>query len=709
MKSPDRRKFLQVMGTGTLIASLPASIAKAMAIPANNRTGTIKDIEHIIILTQENRSFDHYFGTLRGIRGFADPRAVTLPSGKSVWHQPNGTDELLPFRPPVDNLGMTFLSDPPHGWNDTHAAWNQGNHDQWVPNKGAVAMTYHTRKDIPYHFALADAFTICDAYHCSLMGPTDPNRYHMWTGWVGNDGQGGGPVITNAEAGYDWLTYPERLQKAGITWKIYQDIGDGLNADNGNWWGWTGDPYIGNYGDNSLLFFHQYQNAAPGDPLADYAKTGTEIKALRRNPRKLFDIFRDDVRNNKLPQVSWIAAPEAYTEHPNFPANYGAWFISQFIEILASNPDVWSKTALFINYDEEGGFFDHTIPPTPAQNAQQGDSTVDTINEIYPGDPSHPSAPYGLGMRVPMIVVSPWTKGGWVNSQVFDHTSLIRFLEARFGDEYPDLIETNITPWRRAVAGDLTSIFNFTNPNTVPAYLPSTAAFLPPDKKRHPDYPTVPPTTQELPGQEQGIRPARALPYALTAHGKANTTDGTFAIDFANIGTATAVFHVRSGDSTVAPRSYTVEPKKNLLGSWNSDAGYYDLSVYGPNGFLRSFKGQASDANKANLDVQASYHYNELKTNIRLDLINLSAQTAKIRVFSKYSGNSFIVKLKAGASLSKSWKLLRFLGWYDLVITVEGDTGFEYRLAGHVETGKDSYSDPIMGGLCSSLTSCVSL
>src|SRR6266850_6090627 len=173
----DRREFLKLLSTAAAASAFPASISRALAIPANHRTGSLNDVEHVVFLMQENRSFDHYFGTLRGVRGFADPRAVKLPSGKSVWHQPHGTGELLPFRPPVANLGLTFLPDPPHGWNDTHAAWNHGNHDQWVPNKGVTSMTYHTRKDIPFHFALADAFTICDAYHCSLMGPTDPNRY----------------------------------------------------------------------------------------------------------------------------------------------------------------------------------------------------------------------------------------------------------------------------------------------------------------------------------------------------------------------------------------------------------------------------------------------------------------------------------------------------------------------------------------------------
>src|SRR5262249_2105552 len=194
--------------------------------------------------------------------------------------------------------GQGLLPDPRDGWADSHRAWNEGRFDQWVPNKGVTTMTYHTRKDLAYQYALADAFTICDNYHCSLLGPTDPNRYHMWSGWVGNDGQAGGPVITNAEAGYDWSTYPEPLVPAGIALKVYQDIGLGLDAAGS--WGFTGDPYIGNFGDNSLLYFHQYQFALPGTPLADRAKTGTNIQALNREPDRLMDIFRADVRSGNL-------------------------------------------------------------------------------------------------------------------------------------------------------------------------------------------------------------------------------------------------------------------------------------------------------------------------------------------------------------------------------------------------------------------------
>ena len=698
MNTSDRRTFLKLMGSSAFAAAVPLDLTQVLSIPAHNRTGTIEDVEHIVFLMQENRSFDHYFGTMQGVRGFADPRAVNLPSGKSVWHQPNGSGFLLPFRPDVENLGRTFLPDPPHGWADTHAAWNAGNYDRWVPNKGVTTMTYHTRQDLPYQFALADAFTICDNYHCSLMGPTDPNRYHMWTGWVGNDGAAGGPVITNAEAGYDWSTYPERLQRAGISWKVYQDVGVGLDA--AGFWGWTDDAYIGNYGDNSLLYFHQYQFALPGTPLADRARTGTNIQAHNREPERLMDIFKEDVRRNRLPQVSWIVAPEAYCEHPNWEPDFGAWYVSQVIDILASNPEVWSKTALFITYDEEGGFFDHMVPPTPPQSRAQGLSTVATTNEIFPGDSGHASGPYGLGVRVPMIVVSPWSKGGWVDSQLFDHTSMIRFLEARFARPHGDLVESNITPWRRAVAGDLTTAFDFKTPNASRRIiLPSTDDFKPQDLVRQPDEVPVPPAHQKLPGQESGVRPARALPYTLDAHGAVHDADDSFRIQFRNTGQAGAVFQVRSGNGTDMPRTYTVEPHKHLTDSWSVaaiGASKYDLSVYGPNGFYRAFKGNVS-GHHANLDVRA--FYDEESHSIALTISNRASQIARVGVFNRYTSKSTTLVLSPGESESKSWSLTRTRGWYDLAITVEEDAQFQYHFAGHLENGEDSISDPIMGGL----------
>ena len=697
MSKTGRRDFLKTMGLGALAASLPATIEQALAIPANNRTGTIEDVEHIVILMQENRSFDHYFGTLRGVRGFGDPRAVTLATGKPVWYQPSASGEVLPFRPNVTDLGKTFLPDPPHDWNTTHAAWNGGNHDQWIPNKGVATMTYHTRRDLSFHFALADAFTICDAYHCSVLGPTDPNRYHMWTGWVGNDGSGGGPVIDNSELGYGWSTYPEVLERAGISWKVYQDIGFGL--DGPHYWGWTDDAYIGNYGDNSLLYFFQYQNAVAGTALADKAKTGTNILANNRDPRRLLDIFSEDVSQGRLPQVSWVVAPEAYSEHPNWEPDFGAWYVSQFLNVLVSSPETWSKTALFVVYDEEGGFFDHQVPPTPPRSNPEGLSTVATTNELFPGNKFYSAGPYGLGMRVPLIVVSPWTKGGWVNSETFDHTSLIRFIETRFANSYPGLVtESNITPWRRAVVGDLTSAFDFTQPNNGRITLPDTDSFIPTNLVRYPDYNVVAPSNQLLPAQEPGVRPARALPYELDAHGVIDSSGSTFRIDFTNTGRATAVFQVRSGSAALNPRTYTVEPNKSVSDSWGLGLiglPACDLSVYGPNGFLRSFKGTVSGLRRGQLDIVTNY--DQQRGEIILVMTNPSTQPINVFILDNYKSKVSTFAIKPGATVADPISVNDLFGWYDLTVSVDSDPTIQYHFAGHLENGKDSISDPAIG------------
>jgi phospholipase C len=691
--STDRRTFLKLLTSSAASGAFPASISRALAIPANNHTASINDVEHIVFMMQENRSFDHYFGTLRGVRGYGDPRAVKLPTGKSVWHQPDPTNPdgyVLPFHPGAPNLGLQFLEDLAHDWTTTHTAWNDGKYDQWVPQKGTTTMAHLTRSDIPFHYALADAFTVCDAYHCSLLGPTDPNRYHMWTGWVGNDGSGGGPVIDNAEAGYGWSTYPELLQNAGISWKVYQDIGDGLDA--ADYWGWTGEaPYIGNYGDNSLLYFFQCQNAPDNSPLAQKARTGTNIK----KSGGLFDIFRQDVLANRLPQVSWIVAPEAYTEHPNWPANYGAWYVSQVLDALTANPEVWSKTAFFLMYDENDGFFDHMVPATPPQSRAEGISTVGTTNELFAGDSNYPPGPYGLGVRVPMIVISPWSKGGWVNSEVFDHTSLIQFIERRFGS-HPHITESNITKWRRAVTGDLTSAFNFASPNDAKVHLPSTVAYLPPDNDRHPDYTPAPPSVQALPVQEPGTRPARALPYMLYVDGEANASHGTIQLNFSNPGKAAAVFHVRSGDGLTGPWTYTVgagDQTSDTFGARGNPS--YDLSVFGPNGFLRTFAGGLANGS-ANLTVKTFYATNS--ESIILVIHNQSANAQNVSIADAYSGKTTKHQLHPQDAFTYSSQLQKSYGWYDFTVQVDSDASLHRQLAGHLETGKDSMTDPAIGG-----------
>ncbi|MGE1001140.1 phosphocholine-specific phospholipase C [Ralstonia pseudosolanacearum] len=699
MTSNSRRGFLrsaaQLAGAAAAMDAMPAGIRQALAIPAYNARRSIEDVQHIVILMQENRAFDHYFGTLRGVRGYGDTRTITLPSGKPVWHQPlaGGVGDVLPFRPGAPDLGLQFLQDLPHGWNDTHAAVNGGRYDGWVPHKGTTTMAYLTRQDILFHYALADAFTLCDAYHCSTPTSTDPNRYYMWTGYVGNDGAGGGPVIDNAELGYGWSTYPEVLERAGISWKIYQDVGTGLDANGA--WGWTSDAYIGNYGDNSLLYFKQYQNAQPGNPLYDKARTGTNVSA----GDGYFDILKRDVQNGALPQVSWIAAPEAFSEHPNWPANYGAWYIDQVLQILTSNPEVWSKTVLLVTYDENDGFFDHLVPPFAASGGN-GLSTVDTGGESFPGSSQYVPGSYGLGQRVPMLVVSPWSKGGWVCSQTFDHTSIIRFIEQRFARTH-DVVSPNISKWRRTVCGDLTAAFNFADPNGAVPALPGTSAYAPGDRQRHPDYIPLPPLVQSVPKQEAGVRPARALPYELFVRGRHDEAAGRFQIDFVNTGEAGAAFLVYVAGSPDAPRSYTVEAGKRLSDKLPVNAGgTYDFTVHGPNGFLRRFAGRLSLSGLLHphgqaLEVKESYDV--ANGNLELRLINHGRAPSTVTLKSAYTGAAVQRVVRGGDDASVYLDLRGEHGWYDLTVTASTDAGFRRRLAGHVETGRASMSDPALG------------
>ncbi|MET9988055.1 phosphocholine-specific phospholipase C [Streptomyces mutabilis] len=679
MPDVNRRRFLQVAGATAAFSALSASIERAAALPANHRSGTIEDVEHIVVLMQENRSFDHYFGKLRGVRGFGDPHPVQLDSGKSVWHQAKGDGtEVLPFHPEADDLGMQFLEGLPHGWSDGQDAYHNGKYDRWLPAKGTTTMAYLTREDIPFHYALADTFTVCDAYHCSFIGSTDPNRYYMWSGHTGNDGEGGGPVLGNDELGYDWTTYPERLEEAGISWKIYQDIGDGLDAAGS--WGWIDDAYRGNYGDNSLLYFNKYRNAKPGDPWYDKARTGTDVK----NGDGYFDRLRADVKADRLPKISWIAAPEAFSEHSNWPSNYGAWYISQVLDALTSNPEVWAKTALFITYDENDGFFDHLVPPLPPKSAAQGRSTVDVSLDVYEGGAKHREGFYGLGPRVPMLVVSPWSKGGFVCSETFDHTSVIRFMERRFGVREP-----NISPWRRAICGDLTSAFDFSRKDSRPARLPDTDAYEPPDRERHPDYRPTPPADPDMPRQERGLRPARPLRYVPHVDGAVDAAAGKFTLTFASGPRAGAAFLVTSGNRTDGPWTYTTEAGKTIADTWNSvySGGSYDLTVHGPNGFLRAFRG----AGKATGAEVTARHTGD---DLRLTFTNAGSGTARLRVADAYGGRSRTVTVRPGATVHHTVDLARSRRWYDVTVTSESDPAFLRRLAGHVENGRPGVSDP---------------
>jgi phospholipase C len=752
MANSNRRTFLQLMGlTGAAsLTTMKANIAKALGIEASSRTGTIQDVEHVVILMQENRPFDHHFGTLRGVRGYNDPRAIkiNLPlkdgSGTtpvSVFLQPagaantragfavapdfgnlggpaDGVDVVPPFRvnPNGANPGLTYLPGTDHSWQATHACWNRGQYDKWPITNGPMAMSYNTREDLPYHYALADAFTVGDAYHCSIMGPTNPNRMYLWSGCIGNvnylgsggtDGHGAGPATSNGlsanNAYWVWNTFPEVLQAAGVSWRIYQDLaGQTFAPDFGDG---TSNSFAGNFTDNSVLYFNQYLEAPPGTPLFDQGCKGTAIMDLipAAGAREqewlawaehLFDEFRKDVQNGTLPQVSWIVASAGYTEHSDWPVDYGAWYMSQIFDILVSNPAVFSKTVFIVNYDEADGSFDHILPPTPPHTRAFGASTVSIENEIV--TTSTPHDPIGLGQRVPFLVISPWSKGGYVNSQVFDHTSVIRFIEKRFG-----VFEANISPWRRAVVGDLTSMFNFVNPNNQKVTLPKTTAFLPSVAELaggnvQTFIPSLGSVIVGIPTQERGVQPARALPYELNVFAAVDASKGIVLLTFVNTGAAAVVFQVRSGNHTDLVRTYTVEPGKQLADKWNVTSSYA-LSVYGPNGFVRYFNGSIG-AGAAGLDVSSSYNRGG-SGSIAWSVTNVATSPAVVNVLDAYTGDFAERVLQPGESFENQLSLRRFHGWYDLIVTAAGDSTFNYRLAGHVETGKDSFSDPALGGL----------
>lgn len=446
---------------------LPPNVRRALAETPKSRS--LRDIKHVVLLMQENRSYDHYFGTMAGVRGFGDPNAMRLSDGKSVFYQPdpeNPDGYTLPFHLNTRTTSAQKIPSTSHAWSVQHEAWNHGKMNRWLPAhrkadgaNGPYVMGYYTRADIPFQFALAEAFTVCDAYHCSVLGPTWPNRMCWMTGTIDPEGKHGGPIIKNDEprGGYTWTTYAERLEQAGVSWKVYQEKD--------------------NYGCNVLEYFKAFQEAPHSSPLY--------TKGMVRGPAGQFEY---DAANDRLPTVSWIIPTSYQSEHPDYMPAYGAAYVTSKIDAIASNPKVWAKTAFILDYDENDGLFDHVAPPVPPPG---------TPGEFVDG------TPIGGGFRVPCIIVSPWTAGGWVSSEPFDHISVLQFLEKLTG-----IREPNISDWRRKTFGDLTSAFRFTDAGARPPVLPDTsgpltlaeyeAAYLP--------KPKLPGAIQEMPVQEKGHR-----------------------------------------------------------------------------------------------------------------------------------------------------------------------------------------------------------
>ncbi|TKC89422.1 phospholipase C, phosphocholine-specific [Trinickia terrae] len=703
MTSNSRRRFLQTVaqsaGAAAAMTVFPESIRRALAVPAASGTGTIRDVEHIVVFMQENRSFDHYLGHLPGVRGYNDRFPIPLPNGQPVWNQPskeNPAQPVVPFHLNTQTTSAQCVGDLDHSWYKTQATINGGRYDQWPANKTDLTMGYYLRSDIPFHYALADAFTVCDNYFCSLPGPTHPNRSYLMTGMVDPTGTQGGPLLDNADyvdgdgppkyALLSWTTYPERLDAAGISWQVYQQ-------------GLTGaDPLNGNYGTNVLMNFQQYINAPVGSSLYNRAMTVRTIDQLKA-----------DVQANNLPQVSWLLPPAAYSEHPQYTPAYGAEYLSTILDALTSNPDVWSKTVLLVMYDENDGYFDHIVPPQPATTRAQGLSTVtvegeihNVVNPLRGGSYTADGFPYGLGPRVPMTIVSPWTKGGFVCSQVFDHTSVIRFIEARFGVNEP-----NITPWRRAVCGNLVSAFDFRTPDATMPPLPDTSNYksIADNQCANNPKPAVPATPGAVDPQEPGTRYARALPYELHVNAHVKAEDGKFNLTFANTGEHGAHFYVYATNRTDGPWRYTVEAHKSLHDAFDLSAtsGAYAFTVYGPNGFVRQFTGTVAQ-NAQNEQGNAHGHvarpeveagYDIANGNLYLRIVNRGKAPIQLTaVDNAYGAQTRSFNLAPESQTEARWDLRGSHHWYDLTISDGSNGTFLRRLAGHIETGRPSFTDP---------------
>ncbi len=457
------------LGLATAGVGLDALLAQAAEASSH---GSLKDIKHVVILMQENRSFDHYFGTLSVVNGFDAP-------DRGVFNQKANGKTVHPF-----HLQTDCLPDLTHDWGPQHMSWDGGKMDGFLraheaadpSGVGPETMGYYDRADLPFYYALADAYTVCDAYHCSVLGPTDPNRLMSMSGTLDPAGKHGGPLLETLVATrsqmagkFTWPTMPERLSAHNVGWKVYTD------------------PTTGKF-DSVLPYFKAYQN-----------KNGTPYK---RGIAPTFpDDFMSDLDHNALPAVSWLLPAVTSSEHPGFSGGKpGEVVARQIFEALVNHPSIWQHTALFLTYDENGGFFDHVKPPTAPAGTAGEYVTVQTLPAAADGI----RGPIGLGFRVPMTVVSPFSRGGLLSSDRFDHTSTLRFLETRFGVQVP-----NLSKWRRQHTGDLTSAFNFAaRPRYASPTLPATPT--PAKCTSH-----TPPSSTSGPFPKQETSPKRKRPSGV--------------------------------------------------------------------------------------------------------------------------------------------------------------------------------------------------
>lgn len=843
-----RRDFFKNAGllTGAIgFSAMPPSIQRAMAIAPDKGT-TFQDAEHVVFLMQENRSFDHCFGALQGVRGFNDPRAITLPNQSPVWLQSNRQGQTyLPFRLNISDTQAAWMGDLPHSWGNQVDARNDGRYDAWLDAKQPgnkqyknmpLTMGYYTREDIPFYYALADAFTVCDQHFCSSLTGTTTNRSFFWTGKTRQNAQSQA-LVRNSDLGYsrpaNWRTFPERLEQDGISWRVYQNeisYSSGLSRE--------AESLLANFTDNNLEWFSQYhvgfsrsrrielekQQSARSSRIeqlklemeklpngkieklqeqlnqeqAQWSKAADELKRWsQENFDKLSELeknlhqkafttncndpnfheietlqyddggvkrsvhvpkgdilhqFRHDVDHGNLPTVSWLVAPQKFSDHPSAPW-YGAWYVSEVLDILTKNPEVWKKTIFILNYDENDGYFDHVPPfvaPHPADKRATSQS-IDTAEEFvmlddelnkYQVPPAEArQSPVGLGYRVPLVIASPWSKGGWVNSEVCDLTSTLKFLEVFLSKKTGKRIkETNISNWRRTVCGNLTSAFRPYHGEPVAFPVPlERNAFI--EKVYNARFKGLPEGFKPLgdseieqarqnenplpmmPEQEPGIRDSCPLNYELYADGNLNPQAGAFEIEFTAADEIFGESALGSPFNVYAPGKYlqeisegnlefqsvktwplAVQAGDSIVYSWpleHFENEKYHLRVYGPNGFFREFMG---DAHGPDIDLKCAYQRTgqpnkKLSGNIEFSVTNHSkSENWKVLIADQAYGNALTsLIVQPGKTETIIVATSTSHGWYDFSVQVHGKAQFERRYAGRVETGHPSKTDPLMG------------
>ncbi len=776
----NRREFLEksgilLAGLGTSSVLHPAILKALMIEPAAQ--STFYDAEHVVILMQENRSFDHAFGSLKGVRGFLDRRAFVKQDGHSVFFQKNNDGKYAaPARLDLRNTKSTWMSSLPHSWGNQQHALNKGKYDRWLQAKASdnknykdipLTLGYYNREDLPFYYQLADAFTIFDQYFCSSLTGTTPNRLFHWSGTLREQKNGKVKAnVYNENIDYDknhqarWKSFPEILEEQNISWRIYQNeisLPKGMSGEQEAW--------LSNFTDNPIEWFsnfnvkfskgyyeniphiiaylkkeiekHPDQKKELEKRIAEleedkvkyhpdqYSKLSRKEKNLHEkafttnsndpdywnleigpneNGERLVvpkgDVlhqFRKDVENKKLPLVSWLIAPERFSDHPGSPW-YGAWYISEVLNILTKDPETWKKTIFIINYDENDGYFDHVLPFAPPINPSQpvdmnGPEGVEYVSrkQEYMKSPSMKDhekveGSVGLGYRVPMIIASPWTKGGLVNSEVSDHTSVLMFLENFIRKKFnKDVTVDNISEWRRAICGDLTSAFNSSSIK-IPEinYLDQKEYAKTINSAKNKPVPHLKWYQEHelnaglLAIQERGIKPSNALAYNYLV----NLESGKISMKNLREKAVPLIIYDRTRfDEDNFHFSYALYSRQELFHSVNS--GDYHYEVFGPNGFYRNFKGNT---------------ISELK----ISLINNSSKNAVELWIEKPGGNNisvtiedFYEKTKKNIAIHQFEKLKISLdktkGWYDLKINSDHCI---WHFAGRLETGKPSISDP---------------